>query len=1570
MNEIAQRIAYLSPEQRLLLELRLQQKGIKPSNLQLSIPLRKNLDYLPLSYSQERLWVLHQLQPDIPFYNEVNCFRLTGFLNFTALEKSFQEILQRHEVLRSRFVTVEGRPIQVITPRESFVLPIIDFSHLPESDRQPQALQLATKEAQQPFDLAEETLYRIKLIHLSQEQHILLFTAHHIVCDGWSMGVFIRELKTLYTAFSAEKPSPLPKLPIQYADFADWQHQWLQGNILETQLAYWKHQLNGTLPVLELPTNRRHSQVDNIRGATQSLQLSSALTQALKTLSQQQGVTLYMTLLAAFEILLYRYTGIADILVGSPIANRNRAELEGLIGLFINTLILRTDLSGNPSFQELLKRVQEVTLNAYSHQDLPFEKLVEELQPERNLSQSPLFQVMFILQNSPMPSLELPGLIVSPLAIDNGTAVFDLTLIVVEAAGCLNVVFEYNADCFDADTITRMLGHWQTLLAGVVENPQQRVGELPLLTFAEQHQIFEEWNYHETELNIKHDCCVHELIEAQVEKTPDAIAIVWEKAELTYRELNNRANQLAYDLQKLGVGAEVLVGLCIERSPEMIVGMLGILKAGGAYLPLDPTYPQERLAFMLEDAQVSVIVTQTQVLTKLPNYKAEVICLDEQLLTADHSNLINRATLENLAYVIYTSGSTGAPKGVMIEHRSLVNFTQTAIEQYELKANQRILQFASISFDAAVEEIFPCLVTGATLVIRTDEMLGSIPEFLEKCRQQSVSVLDLPTAFWHQLSSGLSTLNLALPETVRLVIIGGEKVLAAQIVSWNQRVDPQKVRLVNSYGPTETTVVATVCDLSTFTSGAEVPIGKAIPGYQTYILDSHLQPVPIGVSGELHIGGIGLARGYLNHPELTTEKFIAHPFSHQPGARLYKTGDLARYLPNGNIEYLGRIDHQVKIRGFRIELQEVEAVISHHPAVQEALVIAREDELGNKRLVSYIVFAGESISVSKLRQFVQEKLPNYMVPSAFVILDALPITPNGKLDRRTLPIPDSISSVDFIAPQNSVEAALAQIWSEVLGVQQVGIYDNFFELGGDSILSIQAIAKANQKGLRLTPKQLFQYQTIAELATVVDTSQAVLTEQGIVSGAVPLTPIQHWFFQQNQQNHHHWNQSILLEVRQALNFELLEQAVQHLLIHHDALRLRFIPDINGWKQINVTPNTDLPVCQIDLSMLGEDEQKVAIEKAANQLQASLNLSQGPLMRVALFDLGNQKPSRLLIVIHHLAVDGVSWRILIEDLQTAYQQLCDNQTIVLPAKTTSFKQWSEKLLKYAQSEQIQQEQHFWLHKIPPRIPQLVTDYLDGSNTVALSPTMTTTLSVAETQALLQDVPAAYRTQINDVLLTALVQAFAEFTGQLSLLIDVEGHGREELFDDVDLSRTVGWFTSVFPVFLEIENHAAPGEALQAVKEQLRLIPNRGIGYGLLRYLSEQSEIIQQLQLLPQPEVSFNYLGQIDGSFSPTSMFGLAEESTGSPYSLEDNRAYLLEIDGLIADGQLQMVWKYSAQMYKRSTINSLAQSFVEKLRSLIIHCQYSETGGYTPSDFPLTHLSQEELDAALGKVEFT
>ena len=1030
--------------------------------------------------------------------------RLTGSLKLAALEQTFNEIVRRHETLRTTFIVSDGLPLQAIVPSLIIPLSVLHLQQLSADEQEVKIKCIVTAEIEHPFDLSSGPLLRVKLLVLSETERILLLNMHHIICDDWSMGVLIRELGTLYAAFAQNQPSPLLELPLQYADFAHWQREWLQGEVLQTQLAYWREQLKA-ISILHLPTDKPRPAIQSYQGATQFLELPLKLIDALEKLSQQEGVTLFMTLLAAFKTLLYRYTHQEDIALGSPIANRNRSEVEGIIGFFVNSLVLRSNLSGNPNFRELLGRVREVTLGAYSHQDLPFEKLVEELHPERNLSYHPLFQVVFGFQNAPMSALELPGLVPSFMNIDLKKTRFDLELHLWkcsedfrsllggnwEYSEGLRGIMVYNTDLFDKATISRMLEHFKTLLSGIVANPEQGIANLPLLSQVELDQVLGEWN--NTQADYSQDKCIHQLFEEKVQQYPNSIAVNFANEQLTYQELNIRSNKLAQHLQKIGVASEVLVGICISQSIEMIIGLLGILKAGGVYVPLDPSYPQERLNFMLEDAQVSVLLTQENLLQHFEGFSNPIVSINkdwEIIAQEKEENLNSDLNSDNLAYIIYTSGSTGKPKGVAVPHKA-VNRLVCNTNYIKLSPSDKIAQASNVSFDAATFEIWGALLNGAQLVGISKDVTLSPHEFALQLGEKGISVLFLTTALFQQIARDVPQAF----ATLKYLLFGGETVNPRWIKKILKHGVPK--HLIHVYGPTENTTFSSYYCVEELPLAASFPIGRPITNTQIYILDTDLQLVPIGVTGELYIGGEGLAREYLNRPELTAKHFIPHPFNNKPKTRLYKTGDLGRYLPDGNIEFLGRIDNQVKIRGFRIELSEIEAVLSQHLAVRETVVIAAEDVPDDKYLVAYIVPNLEQIPTqdvqsfaSLFRQFLKEKLPEYMIPTAYMLLESLPLTFNGKVDHRALPTPDTITlnNQDYVAPRSQVEELLAQIWAKVLGKQQVGIHDNFFELGGHSLLATQLTSRIRDTfQIDLPVRNLFEAPTVEQLARYIDT---------------------------------------------------------------------------------------------------------------------------------------------------------------------------------------------------------------------------------------------------------------------------------------------------------------------------------------------------------------------------------------------------------------------------------------------------------------------------------------------------
>ena len=1085
----------LSSDKRRLLQQLLAEEGVAQPQ-QTQIPRRSDDGPPPLSFTQQRIWLLDRLEPG-SHYNDYLAWRLTGALNLEAFQQSLNAIMQRHAVWRTTFSVKDNEPVQVIDSARRLPLRLVDVRNVPAAERETMSARELLADIQQPFSLEAGPLLRTTLVQLESETFIFLLTIHQISNDSWSLGVFIKELITYYNAFCLGQTPTLPDLPIQYADYAAWQRERFQGEVLEKQLDYWLQQLTDAPQVLEIPTDHPRPISQTFNGSRQPLDLPPALIEGLKDLSKREGVTLFMTLLAAFKLLLYRYSGQPDISVGSPIANRNRSELEGLLGVFINTLVLRTDLAGNPTFRELIQRVQQTTLGGFSHPELPFERLVEALQPERDLSYTPLFQVMFDFHNTPMPKLDLNGLSAESYPLDGGMARFDLTLDLLESGGEVHGHFEYNTDLFNAETMGRMALNFQALLEDIVAHPDKRLADLTLLAAEESRQLLVDWNA--TQTPYPSDTCVHQLFEAQAANTPDQVALLFEEETLTYDALNRQANQVAHYLQSLGVGPGVFVGICLERSPQMMVALLGILKAGGAYVPLDPAYPKDRLAYILEDTQAPVLLTQQSLLTGLPDAQTRQVCLEtnwHEITAQPDENPVSPANgkSDHLAYVIHTSGSTGKPKGVQIPHRALTNFLLSMAAQPGMTAQDTLLAVTTLSFDIHTLELFLPLIVGGRIALVSRETAVDGPALRRRLSQTETTVMQATPATWRLLLESEWQGDEGLK-----ILCGGEPLppdLAAQLLS-------RCGSLWNMYGPTETTVWSSVDQIQP--QDDPISIGRPIANTQMYVLDVQLQPVPVGAPGELYIGGDGLAAGYLNRPDLTAERFLTNPLDVSGRSRLYRTGDMARYLPDGRLECLGRVDHQVKVRGFRIELGEIEAVLNRHTEVADCVVMAREDTPHDKRLVAYIIPEEETVPApAELRQFLQESLPDYMLPAAFVSLESFPLTPNRKVDRKALPAPEADRADpvgDFMAAQDALELQLINIWEAVLNRHPIGIKDNFFELGGHSLLAVRLFAQVEElTGHKLPLAVLFQAPTVQSLADM-------LRNQGWVSSWSSLVPI-------------------------------------------------------------------------------------------------------------------------------------------------------------------------------------------------------------------------------------------------------------------------------------------------------------------------------------------------------------------------------------------------------------------------------------------------------------------------------
>ncbi|MBM2730772.1 non-ribosomal peptide synthase/polyketide synthase [Pseudomonas aeruginosa] len=1489
-----------------------------------------------LSYAQQRMWFLWHLEPQSGAYNLPSAVRLNGPLDRQALERAFASLVQRHETLRTVFPRGADDSLAQAPLQRPLEVAFEDCSGLPEAEQEARLREEAQRESLQPFDLCEGPLLRVRLIRLGEERHVLLLTLHHIVSDGWSMNVLIEEFSRFYSAYATGAEPGLPALPIQYADYALWQRSWLEAGEQERQLEYWRGKLGERHPVLELPTDHPRPAVPSYRGSRYEFSIEPALAEALRGTARRQGLTLFMLLLGGFNILLQRYSGQTDLRVGVPIANRNRAEVEGLIGLFVNTQVLRSVFDGRTSVATLLAGLKDTVLGAQAHQDLPFERLVEAFKVERSLSHSPLFQVMYNHQPlvADIEALDsVAGLSFGQLDWKSRTTQFDLSLDTYEKGGRLYAALTYATDLFEARTVERMARHWQNLLRGMLENPQASVDSLPMLDAEERGQLLEGWNATAAEYPLQRG--VHRLFEEQVERTPTAPALAFGEERLDYAELNRRANRLAHALIERGVGADRLVGVAMERSIEMVVALMAILKAGGAYVPVDPEYPEERQAYMLEDSGVQLLLSQSHL--KLPLAQGvQRIDLDRGApWFEDYSEANPDIHLdgENLAYVIYTSGSTGKPKGAGNRHSALSNRLCWMQQAYGLGVGDTVLQKTPFSFDVSVWEFFWPLMSGARLVVAAPGDHRDPAKLVALINREGIDTLHFVPSM---LQAFLQDEDVASCTSLKRIVCSGEALPADA----QQQVFAKlpQAGLYNLYGPTEAAI-----DVTHWTCVEEgkdaVPIGRPIANLGCYILDGNLEPVPVGVLGELYLAGRGLARGYHQRPGLTAERFVASPFV--AGERMYRTGDLARYRADGVIEYAGRIDHQVKLRGLRIELGEIEARLLEHPWVREAAVLA----VDGKQLVGYVVLESEGGDWCEvLAAHLAASLPEYMVPAQWLALERMPLSPNGKLDRKALPAPEvSVVQAGYSAPRNAVERTLAEIWQDLLGVERVGLDDNFFSLGGDSIVSIQVVSRARQAGLQLSPRDLFQHQNIRSLALAAKAGAAT-TEQGPASGEVALAPVQRWFFERAIPNRQHWNQSLLLQARQPLDGDRLGRALERLQAQHDALRLRFREERGAWHQAYAEQAGE-PLWR---RQAGSEEALLAL---CEEAQRSLDLEQGPLLRALLVDMpdGSQ---RLLLVIHHLAVDGVSWRILLEDLQRLYADLDAD----LGPRSSSYQAWSRHL--HEQAGARLDELDYWqaqLHDAPHALP---CENPHGALENRHERKLVLTLDAERTRQLLQEAPAAYRTQVNDLLLTALARATCRWSGDASVLVQLEGHGREDLGEAIDLSRTVGWFTSLFP--LRLTPAADLGESLKAIKEQLRGVPDKGVGYGLLRYLAGE-EAAARLAALPQPRITFNYLGRFDRQFDGAALLVPATESAGAAQDPCAPLANWLSIEGQVYGGELSLHWSFSREMFAEATVQRLVDDYARELHALIEHCCQEGNVGATPSDFPLATLRQEQLD---------
>jgi amino acid adenylation domain-containing protein/non-ribosomal peptide synthase protein (TIGR01720 family) len=1518
-----------------------------------------------LSPQQTHLWLLQQQGAASVAYGAFYVATIKGVLDTGLLRQALDYVVAQHEILRTTFRLLPGMtiPVQVIEQESLVSLETNDLSAFEGDDQIAQLDNLILEATLREIDYSHVPLFSASLVRQTPITHQLILTAPALCADTQSLHCLVRQLAAVYASYSRGEAPPNNEA-MQYADFAEWQNELLEAEEGSVARQYWRKQDLSELATQRLSFEKRVKPEQSFWPAQLPVEISAETSARIKAVANRADVSVSSFALACCQLLISRLTGRSNVVVGAAFDGRKFTELEDAVGLFSRFLPTSGDLPANLSFETLLQQTSEQEKESQRWQEyFAWDDVVS-----TDKATAPFFPFCFEFWK-PAPTDSAAGLEFSTYKHEAHIDRFSIKFHFDDCEDRLSASLQFDSRLFSNHDVQRLADQLKTLIEDASSRTAIALGELELLSTSERQLLLLEFN--DTRRQYSTGESVHELFEQQAAQRPDQIAVICEAERLTYRDLNARANQLARYLLKLGVGPDVIVGLCLDRSVDLIEGLLGILKAGGAYVPLDPGLPKARLDMILEEAGARVLVTRSK-LTKI--WRAQVnsvVCLDtDGHLIANESidGPLKSVSNENLAYVIFTSGSTGRPKGVAVEHRQLINYLEAIWEKLDLPPGSSFATASTIAADLGNTALFPSLCKGGTLHLIAEERATDPDALAEYFSRNQIDCLKIVPAHMAALLSASKPAGV-VPR--RRLVFGGEA-CPWSLVEKIQTLAPDCI-VLNHYGPTEATVGAIANRLSgedAVPMSDTVPLGRPLANMRVYVLDKLLRPVPIGAPGELHIGGAGLARGYINRADATAEKFIPSPFS-DDGERLYKTGDLARYLGDGRIEFLGRTDDQLKIRGFRIEPGEIEIALRNHAEITESVVVAREDNHADRRLVAYVVARErEKLSAGELRAFLSGRLPEYMTPSAFVFLDRLPLTRNGKVDRRALPAPDP-SRADgdkgFAAPGNQVEETLARIWSDVLGVERVGVHDNFFDLGGDSILSIQIIARANQAGLGLAPRQLFQHQTVAELATVAKVATQTRAEQGTVTGRVPLTPVQARFFELDQPELHHYNQSMLLKIHGPADASLFAGAIELLLIQHDTLRLRYANNNDAWQQILTAPDGVVPFEKVDLSAFPESEQKALVADHAARLHASLNLEEGPLMRVALFDRGTQRNSYLFIVVHHLAVDGVSWRILLEDLQALYRQISSGEKPSLPAKTTSFKSWAERLTEHARAGGLRDELSYWCATVENSTVRLPLDHVGGSNTAASARTLSVSLNVDETRTLLQVMPAVYRTQINEVLLTALVRALSPWTGSRSLLVDLEGHGREEILEGVDLSRTVGWFTTIFPVVLDCGDAQTAVDALRSVKEQLRAIPNRGIGYGLLRYAADDGADAKRLASLPQAEVRFNYLGQVDRALLDSSMFTVASQSTGPAQSLKAQRTYLLNVIGTVSGGELRLEWTYSENIHTEETILRLAHSYIEELRELITQARAGDNASYSPSDFPQAKLSQEDLNKVLARL---
>jgi amino acid adenylation domain-containing protein/non-ribosomal peptide synthase protein (TIGR01720 family) len=1505
----------------------------------------------PLSFSQKRLWFLEKLEGPSSNYHISIAVEILGRVDRHLLNLALIEIVRRHEVLRTIYTEIDGQAAAVVLPTPDTLLHTKSLGTSTPSEGYVQ--EWLQKENSKPFELSQDLPIRASLLEINENHSALTITIHHIAADEWSMIILQNELMALYESAIKGGESQLPVLAVQYSDYANWQKQWLTPDVLSAQLDYWRQQLHGAPTLLDLPLDKPRPALQGHRGKSFEFLIDAQLNKQLKALCLGSETTQFMGLFACYAALLAKYSNTHDLVIGTPVTHRNRSELNDLIGFFVNTLPIRFQLNPQMSTIDLLGMVRQTMLEGFTNQDAPFEAIVDAIHPERSLSHAPIFQTMFVLLNASEEEIKSSNIQMLPLNAEITTAKFDLTLSLEEIGGALHASFEYNIDLFEEGLIEQLSQHYIQILKSMVGVPYAPILQAQLLSPEEQKEILLEFNPRPQAKKLP---LAEHLIEEQAEIQPDAIAISSQSNYLTFSQLNSEANKLARALKELGVGTEKVVGLFFEPSLEMMISILAVLKAGGAYLPILTSTPNDRASLMLDEADAKILLHSKACIPTI-NGKWQTHAV-EDIKTNKFSSL--NPTWENpqdsLAYVIYTSGSTGNPKGVGVTRSNLAAYLDSRFLFYSEKVSGLLL-LQPYGFDIATGNIFWTLGQGGTVFLEPNALAGDASLLLRRISETQISHLVLLPLLYKPLLEISNPNDFA---SVKHVTLGGESLLS-ELAQEHYRKFTGTL-LTNEYGPTETTIMCTAFTVPDHQKAESIPIGKPVANAYIHLLDTALELSLPQLGGEMFIGGTQVSRGYLNQPALTAEKFIPNPFDRNQGDRLYRSGDFARYQRNGEIVFSGREDKQVKVRGFRIELSEIENALVQLPIVKDACVIVTGQEK-TARIYAYIVPQKQgNINTQEIIHDLQLVLPDYMLPAGIHAIDVIPFTVNGKLDLASLPTPIFQSEEgNYQPPRNNAESVFCQVWEEVLGVSQVGINDNFFNLGGDSILSIQIVSRLNQLGLFITVKQLFQQQTIAQLAAIAQTKSATLAPQEQLSGPFSLSPIQHWFFENFQTDPNHFNQSVYLEVSNSVEISSLQRALEFLIIHHDLLRSTFQIDLDAPQNTAAQIQSNVHFDGIglhDFSALGEADRNSQITSLASELQCSMDIGAGDLVKAALFRVGNSEPNRLLIIIHHLVVDGISWRILLNDLDSLLNQIANNESLHLPPKTSSFGHWTKALTEYAKSPDALSDAKYWAsQKSSSKNTLLPTDFTfeESKNTLGSTEHFEVSLSKDLSRALLTEVPKAYRTQINDILLTALLNSLGKWSKLNDFEIAMEGHGREDLFNNVDISRTVGWFTSTFPLRLSYIDDEEIGASILRVKNHLRAIPQNGITYGLLRYLNTASDIHLLMDSADKAPISFNYLGQFDQTSQGAYLLGEALGDTGSDISHLGQRQALIDINSRISGNQFILNVGYSRNLYKPETIQSFCDLYISELEVIIEHCQSGLHGSYSDGDFPLTKL---------------